>query len=172
LLGLACGLEPASEPLAGFLALTSEEPMKDIDSKEEAHRGTWRRLNISFDMATERLPQALQAEGFGVITQIDLQQTFKAKLGVNFRRYRIFGACNPTFALEAVEADPRAGLLLPCNVVLFERDDGSAELGTVDPVQQLNAPSGSLAELAHEIAARLARVAQNMGNVALEGGIG
>lgn len=146
--------------------------MNNTDSNEQAHRGTWRPLRISFDAAAERLPQALQAEGFGVITQIDLQQTFKAKLGADFRRYRIFGACNPAFALKAVEVDPRAGLLLPCNVVLFERDDRSAVLGIVDPVQQLNAPSGPLAELAHEIGARLTRVGQSLGSLEPLGGIG
>lgn len=106
--------------------------------------------------------EALQAEGFGVITEIDLQQTFKAKLGVDFRRYRILGACNPAFALKAVQSDPRAGLLLPCNVVLFERDDGIAVLGIIDPVQQLNAPNGPLADLALEMGARLTRVAKNL----------
>ena len=136
--------------------------MSNTDFNERAHRGTWQALRVSFEAATERLPQALQAEGFGVITQIDLQQTFKAKLGVDFRRYRIFGACNPAYALKAVELDPRAGLLLPCNVVLFERDDGVAMLGVIDPVQQLNAPSGPIAELAQEIGARLTRVAQNL----------
>jgi uncharacterized protein (DUF302 family) len=146
--------------------------MRTTDSNDQAHRGTWRPLGISFDAAAERLPQALQAEGFGVITQIDLQQTFKAKLGADFRRYRIFGACNPAFAFEAVEVDPRAGLLLPCNVVLFERDDGGAELGVIDPVQQLNAPSGPLDELAHEIGARLTRVAQNLGSLMPLGEIG
>ena len=130
------------------------------DSNESAHRGTWKDLRVSFDAAVERLPQALQTEGFGVITQIDLQQTFRAKLGVDFHRYRIFGACNPAFALEAVETDPRAGLLLPCNVVLFERDDGRAMLGIIDPVQQLNAPDGPLGDIAIELGKRLARVAQ------------
>lgn len=132
------------------------------DSKDGAHRGTWRELGMSFDVAVERLPQALQTEGFGVITQIDLQQTFQAKLGVGFRRYRIFGACNPAFALKAVETDPRAGLLLPCNVVLFERDDGRAMLGIIDPVQQLNAPDGPLGDIAIELGKRLARVAQQL----------
>lgn len=145
--------------------------MSNTDN-DQAHRGIWRPLRISFDEAAERLPQALQAEGFGVITQIDLQQTFKAKLGADFRRYKIFGACNPAFALKAVESDPRAGLLLPCNVVLFERDDKKAELGIIDPVQQLNAPDGPLADVAHDIGARLARVAQNLGDVAPLGGIG
>jgi uncharacterized protein (DUF302 family) len=139
--------------------------MSNTESNEQANRGTWRPLRIGFDAATERLPQALQAEGFGVITQIDLQQTFKAKLGADFRRYRIFGACNPTFALKAVEVDPRAGLLLPCNVVIFERDDGIAVLGVIDPVQQLNAPPGPLAELAHEIGARLTRVGQSLSSL-------
>jgi uncharacterized protein (DUF302 family) len=146
--------------------------MNNPESNEQAHRGTWSALRIGFDAATERLPRALQAEGFGVITQIDLQQTFKAKLGVDFRRYRIFGACNPAFALKAVEFDPRAGLLLPCNVVLFERDDGIAVLGIIDPVQQLDAPSGPLADLAHEIGARLTRVAQNLDSSLPSGEIG
>ena len=146
--------------------------MNNTDSNEQAHRGTWRPLRIGFDAATERLPQALQAEGFGIITQIDLQQTFRVKLGADFRRYKIFGACNPAFALKAVELDPRAGLLLPCNVVLLERDDGTAELGMIDPVQQLDAASGPLAGLAHEIGARLARVAQNLGSLMPLGAIG
>ena len=132
------------------------------DFTESAHRGTWRTLRIGFDAAAERLPQALSVEGFGVITQIDLQQTFKAKLGVDTRRYRIFGACNPEFALKAVATDPRAGLLLPCNVVLFERDDGVAVLGVIDPVLQLGAADGPLADVAREIGERLARVAQKL----------
>ena len=136
--------------------------MAKNDYTENAHRGMWRALRISFDSAVARLPEALQVEGFGVITQIDLQQTFKTKLGVDSRRYRIFGACNPRFALEAVATDPRAGLLLPCNVVLFERDDGIAMLGIIDPVQQLNAPDGPRADIAREIGERLARVAQKL----------
>ena len=136
--------------------------MSKNDSTENAHRGTWRALRVNFGSALARLPEALQAEGFGVITQIDLQQTFKAKLGVDSRRYRIFGACNPQFALKAVATDPRTGLLLPCNVVLFERDDGIAMLGIIDPVQQLNAPEGPLADIAREIGERLARVAQKL----------
>lgn len=146
--------------------------MINPQSHEKAHRGRWRPLSISVDEATEHLPRALQAEGFGIITQIDLQQAFKAKLGADYRRYRIFGACNPAFALKAIEVDPRAGLLLPCNVVLFERNDGVAMLGIIDPVQQLSAPPGPLAELTHEIGARLTRVAQNLASLQPPGGIG
>src|SRR5579859_1631058 len=121
-------------------------------------RGTWHELKIGFDEVLARLPEALQGEGFGIITQIDLQQTFKAKLGVDFRRYRIFGACNPTFALQALTAEPRVGLLLPCNIVLYERDDRGVVLGVINPVEQLGASEGQLATLAEAIRERLQRV--------------
>ncbi len=133
-----------------------------MDNNEIAGRGSWKQLKIGFDDAVARLPEVLQAEGFGVITQIDLQQTFKAKLGVDFRRYRIFGACNPSFALQAVLADPHVGLLLPCNVVLYERDDKAAILGVINPVQQLGASDGHLGEIAKTIGDRFDRVAKNL----------
>ena len=89
-----------------------------------------------------------------------MQETFKAKLGVDFRRYRIFGACNPTLAHKVLQWDPRVGVLLPCNVVLFERDDGKAVVGAVDPMQTLGAgvDGGELADLARDVGARLERV--------------
>ncbi len=123
-------------------------------------RGSWKDLSISFDEAVSRLPEALKREGFGVITQIDMQETFKAKLGVDFRRYRIFGACNPTLAHKVLQWDPRVGVLHPCNVVLFERDDGKAVVGAVDPMQTLGAgvDGGELADLARDVGARLERV--------------
>jgi uncharacterized protein (DUF302 family) len=124
------------------------------------HRGNWKELRIGFDDAVARLPEVLQAEGFGVLTQIDVQQTLKAKLGVDFRRYRIFGACNPSFAHRALEADPRAGVLLPCNVVLYERDDHTAVLGIIDPMQQLgDADDQRLSGLARAVDEKLRRVA-------------
>lgn len=122
--------------------------------------GNWRNLALSFDEALARVPDALKQEGFGIITQIDMQETFKAKLGVDFRRYRILGACNPTFARSALDADLRIGVLLPCNVVVYERDDGRATVGAIDPMQTLGASAATdakLAEIAHEVAARLAR---------------
>ena len=136
--------------------------MNENTQSKAAYRGTWSPLRVSFDAAVARLPEALQAEGFGVITQIDLQQTFKAKLGIDFRRYRIFGACNPAFALKALEADPRVGLLLPCNVVLFENDDRTAMLGIIDPVEQLGSADDRLGDVAHTIGERLARVAKTL----------
>lgn len=122
--------------------------------------GHWKDLSITYEEALRRLPEALKKEGFGIITQIDMQETFKAKLGVPFRRYRILGACNPAFALKALQSDPRIGLLLPCNVVLFEKDDGTATLGAIDPMQTLGASTAAtgLAEVAREVGLRLERV--------------
>ncbi len=122
--------------------------------------GTWKNLSIGYDDALARLPEALKKEGFGVITEIDIQATFKAKLGVDSRRYRILGACNPTFAHQAVTKDPQIGVLLPCNVVLYETNEGKAVLGAVDPMQTLGAAGlgEALAEIAREVGARLARV--------------
>jgi uncharacterized protein (DUF302 family) len=123
-------------------------------------RGHWKDLSIGYEEALLRLPDALKKEGFGIITQIDIQETFKAKLGVDFRRYRIFGACNPSFAHTALQKDPRVGVLLPCNVVLYERDDGRAVVGAVDPMQTLGATgeTGPLTDLARDVGARLERV--------------
>lgn len=126
-------------------------------------RGNWRELSIPYEEAVTRLPEALKNEGFGIITQIDLQETFKAKLGIDYRRYRIFGACNPKFAHAAVERDPRVGVLLPCNVVLYEKEDGRAVVGAVDPMQTLGGTAaglvdGALQEIAREVGERLDRV--------------
>ncbi len=128
--------------------------------ENEPAKGHWKDLSISYEEARSRLSEALKKEGFGIITQIDIQETFKAKLGVEFCRYRIFGACNPSLAHKALQKDPRVGVLLPCNVVLYEKDDGKAVVGAVDPMQTLgtSGESSGLADLAREVGARLERV--------------
>jgi uncharacterized protein (DUF302 family) len=121
--------------------------------------GSWRDLPIGYEQALARLPEALKKEGFGIITEIDLKQTFKAKLDADFRRYRIFGACNPAFALRALQAELRVGVLLPCNVVLYEKADGKAVVGAVDPMQTIGTQgAGELDELADDVGERLERV--------------
>lgn len=131
-----------------------------MGTETDLARGQWKSLSISYEEALARLPGALEKEGFGIITQIDIQKTFEAKLGVAFRRYRIFGACNPSLAHTALQRDPRVGLMLPCNVVLYETDAGEAVVGVVDPMQTLGAhgESGGLADLARDVGARLERV--------------
>jgi uncharacterized protein (DUF302 family) len=107
-----------------------------------------------------------------VITQIDMQETFQKKLGVATRRYRIFGACNPTLAHQALGHDPRLGVLLPCNVVLYETDEGKAVVGAVDPMSSLGASSPALAGVAADVQARLDRFLRAMEAGASGGGQG
>jgi uncharacterized protein (DUF302 family) len=120
--------------------------------------GIGKPLRATYDEAVARVPEALKAEGFGVLTEIDIQGTLKQKLGVDFRRYKILGACNPPFAHEALQEDLAAGLLLPCNVVLYEGDDQRAVIMAVDPTQTVAATGNpNLAKLAKSVKEKLAR---------------
>ena len=92
-------------------------------------------LADGYDQALARIPEALKSEGFGVLTEIDVAETLKKKLGVDFRRYRILGACNPLLAHQALQARLDAGVMLPCNVIVYEGDDGRAVVIAVDPME-------------------------------------
>lgn len=96
-------------------------------------------LAIPFDDAVARTRDALAAEGFGVITEVDIQKTLKAKIGVDFRRYLILGACNPALAYEALTLEANVGAMLPCNVVVQEYGNGGAEVSAIDPVASMQA---------------------------------
>jgi uncharacterized protein (DUF302 family) len=116
----------------------------------------------SFDEVLARIPEALKAEGFGVLTRIDVQATLKEKLGVDFRRYQILGACNPALGHHALSIDLGAGVLLPCNVVVYEGEDGRTVVAAVDPMQTVAAADPRLRDTAGEVRARLARVLERI----------
>lgn len=121
--------------------------------------GIRRELSTRFDEAVAALPDALKAEGFGVLSHIDVSATLKAKLGVDFRRYQVFGACHPPSALQALSDTPDAGIMIPCNVVIYEGDDGRAVVVAVDPMQTFAAAGTPVLQaVAADVAARLTRV--------------
>ena len=118
------------------------------------------RLNTSYEAALSRVTESLKAEGFGVLTEIDVQATLKQKLGVEFRPYKILGACNPPLAYRALSAAPEVGLLLPCNVTVALADDGLVDVALVDPLAMLGVVANpALQPIADEARARLERVA-------------
>jgi uncharacterized protein (DUF302 family) len=125
-------------------------------------QGIRRELAISYDEALAKIPDALKTEGFGVLTEIDVADTLKKKLGVDFRRYKILGACNPTFAHQALGMMLEIGVMLPCNVIVYERDGGGATVVAVDPMQTIAAQDPKIAPIAGEVRARLVRVLERL----------
>lgn len=116
-------------------------------------------LTIAFDAAVQRVVDALKREGFGVLTDIDVQSTLKAKIGVDFRRYRILGACNPVSAHRALEVEDKIGTMLPCNVIVQETADGQTEVAAVDPVASMQGiDNAQLAPIAEQVQAKLKSV--------------
>lgn len=105
-----------------------------------------------FDEAVDDTTAALQSEGFGVLTTIDVKATLKKKLDVDFRPYTILGACNPGFAYKALEAEDKIGTMLPCNVILQQRDGGKVEISAVDPIASMGAiDNPALGEIAGKV---------------------
>lgn len=113
---------------------------------------------LDFDTAILRITEALKAEGFGVLTDIDVQATLKAKIGADMPKYRILGACNPKIAHAALQAEARVGVLLPCNVIVREAAGGRVEIAAIDPVSSMERTANpALQPHAAEVQARLRR---------------
>jgi uncharacterized protein (DUF302 family) len=120
-------------------------------------------VDLSFDEAVEQVTELLKNEGFGVLTTIDIQKTLKEKIDVDRSRYVILGACNPQFANEALKAEPDIGLLLPCNVVVYE-DDGKTKVAAMDPEAALKLSGNPDVEpMAREVRQRIERVIGKLG---------
>lgn len=116
-------------------------------------------LNVTFDDAVTRVVEELEKEGFGILTEIDVRQILKKKLNVDFRNYRILGACNPSFAYKALQAEEKIGTMLPCNVVVLETIDGDVEVSAVDPVASMQAiQNEGLGDIASQVREKLKRV--------------
>jgi uncharacterized protein (DUF302 family) len=120
-------------------------------------------LSAPFDDAVSRTLSALQAEGFGVLTEIDVKETLKKKLDIDFRRYRILGACNPALAHEALQLEDKVGTMLPCNVIVQDKGDGATEVAAIDPVSSMQAiDNPDLLERAELVRTRLQRVIESL----------
>jgi uncharacterized protein (DUF302 family) len=125
--------------------------------------GIRKTLDLGFDEALAKIPEALKAEGFGVLTEIDVQATLKKKLDVDFRRYRILGACNPPFAHRALQHSLDVGMLLPCNVIVYEADDRNTVVSAVDPMQTMAAQGDpAMRPIAEQVRQKLQRVIDSL----------
>ena len=121
-----------------------------------------KKLNLSFQEAIDRVTSRLKDEGFGVLTEIDVSETLKKKLDVDFRPYRILGACNPPAAYEALKSEDKIGTMLPCNVIVQQHDE-QVEVAAIDPVASMQAVRNDrLGEVASEIRERLRRVIESL----------
>ena len=121
-------------------------------------------LGASFEEAVERVQAALKAQGFGVLTDIDVQKILKEKLGVDFRKYRILGACNPPLAHRALQLEDKIGTMLPCNVIVQEAGAGKVEVSAVDPVASMQAVENpALAGVAESVRGKLRKVIESIG---------
>lgn len=121
-----------------------------------------RTVAADYDTTIAKLPEALKAEGFGVLTEIDVQSTLRAKLGIEFRRYKILGACNPPLAHQALTADLGAGIMMPCNVTVYEEGAGTV-VTAIDPMETFAASDPRLRPIAEQVRAKLARVLDRIG---------
>lgn len=120
-------------------------------------------LSLDFRNAVERVKEALKREGFGVITEIDVEATFREKLGISFRDYLILGACNPALAYEALQVEDKIGTMLPCNVVVQKTPAGQVEIAVIDPVASMQAiDNPQLKQAAESVRTKLRRVIESL----------
>lgn len=119
-------------------------------------------VEMTFEETIDKVTEELKKEGFGILTEIDVKAALKKKIDVDFRKYRILGACNPSFAYKALLAEDKIGTMLPCNVIVQEREDGKVEVAAIDPIASMQAVENeSLGGIAVEIHSKLKKVIEN-----------
>ena len=122
-----------------------------------------KKITGSFDNAIQRVTESLKAEGFGILTEIDIKATLKKKLDVDFYNYRILGACNPPFAYKALQVEDKIGTMLPCNVIIQEKVPGQIEVSAIDPSASMQSiENKNLQEIATEVRTMLQRVIEQL----------
>jgi uncharacterized protein (DUF302 family) len=120
-------------------------------------------IDLSFDQALEKVTEELKKEGFGILAEIDVKATLKKKLDVDFKPYKILGACNPPFAYKALQAEENIGLMLPCNVIVYVNDSGKTTVAAVDPIASMQAVNNpGLGEIAGEVRGKLKSVIERL----------
>ena len=120
-------------------------------------------LECSFDDAIELVTDELTREGFGILSEIDVQAALKKKLNVDFKKYKILGACNPPYAYQALQVEEKIGTMLPCNVIVLEKEDGRIEVAAIDPVASMKAIANpQLQNIADQVQAKLKKVIESL----------
>ena len=120
-------------------------------------------IDSAFEEAVDRVTEALKEEGFGILSEIDVQAALKKKLGVDFAKYKILGACNPPLAYQALQVEKNIGTMLPCNVIVLENDQGQVEVAAVDPIASMQAiVNPQLEKIAQQVREKLKKVINNL----------
>ena len=130
---------------------------------EQTNYGFSKVVNLGYEEAIEKVTEELKKEGFGVLTEIDVKETLKKKLDVEFKPYKILGACNPPFAYKSLLAEEQIGLMLPCNVIVYRNDNEETVVVAIDPIASMQAvKNDKLGEVAEVIQSKLKKVISNL----------
>ncbi|MBS4033474.1 MAG: DUF302 domain-containing protein [Ignavibacterium sp.] len=130
---------------------------------EKTDYGFAKVVNLGYEEAIEKVTEELKKEGFGILTEIDVKETLKKKLDVDFKPYKILGACNPPFAYKSLQAEEQIGLMLPCNVIVYVNDDNKTIVAAIDPMASMQAvKNDKLGEVAETIQRKLKKVVERL----------
>jgi uncharacterized protein (DUF302 family) len=140
-----------------------KDNIKGAIKMEQTNYGFTKIVNLGYEEAIEKVTEELKKEGFGVLTEIDVKETLKKKLDIDFKPYKILGACNPPFAYKSLLAEEQIGLMLPCNVIVYVNDDSETVVAAIDPIASMQAiKNDKLGEVAETIQGKLKKVIESL----------